>query len=112
MGAVILWTIVRMAVVIPLLWFLQGVLDYEFWLILGFFSIFGIVIYPAITQYKSFEEDNKEIITQTLCSSCRHFDKTAVLCMKYDQHPTKQTLPCEGNFWEPAINEQYEEKQI
>jgi len=30
-----------------------------------------------------------------------HFDKSAVLCMKHDTHPTQEFLPCEGLDWEP-----------
>jgi hypothetical protein len=63
-------------------------------------SIYGIIIHPAIVQYNQFKEDNKEIINNTLCSSCRHFDETAVICMKHDKHPTVDSLPCEGLDWE------------
>jgi len=43
---------------------------------------------------------NKEIIENTLCSSCKHFDESAVLCMKYDKHITKDEIPCGGIHWE------------
>ena len=67
-------------------------------------SIYGIIIHPTIIHYKLFEEKNKEIIESTLCSSCKHFDKTAVLCMKYDKHPSLEFLPCEGVDWEPDLH--------
>lgn len=65
------------------------------------FGIYGIVIYPAIVKYRHFQENNKPIITSTLCSTCRYFEKTAVLCTRLDEHPTEQYLPCEGLGWEP-----------
>lgn len=73
-------------------------------------SVYAVIIYPITIQYRIFYDENKEIIEQTLCTSCKHFDKTAVLCMKLDQHPTLKVLPCEGLEWEPigSTNEQKE----
>jgi hypothetical protein len=82
-------------------WLLQGYLDFQIWWMLTLFSIYGIIIHPAIIHYKLFEEKNKEIIESTLCTTCQHFDKSAVLCMKHDRHPTKDVLPCEGVDWSP-----------
>ena len=111
MGDIVFWGLIRMALVIPLIWALSGYFYTEFWWFLVFIAIYGIVVHPAVVKYKAFEQANKEIIELTLCSSCRHFDKTAVLCMKYDQHPTKENLPCEGEAWEPLENE-YEKKDV
>ena len=73
-------------------------------------SVYAVIIYPITIQYRIFYAENKEIIEQTLCTSCKHFDKSAVLCMKLDQHPTLKVLPCEGLEWEPigSTNEQKE----
>lgn len=100
MGAIVFWTLVRAAVLIPALFVLFEYIDYKFWWVIGIMSIYGIIIHPAIIQYNLFIERNKEIINNTLCSSCKHFDKSAVLCMKHDKHPTINNLPCEGIDWE------------
>ena len=73
--------------------------------------MYGVIIHPAMIQYRMFLHDNDAIINNTLCSSCKHFDKTAVLCQKYDQHPTLKNLPCEGLDWEP-IGIKNEETEI
>lgn len=111
MGAIIFWAIIRTAVIIPVLWISGAYFDYESWWIICIIAIYVAVIYPAIIQYKKFEEDNKEVFEDTLCSSCRNFNKSAVICIKYDQHPSTTVVPCEGMDWEPVSNEDYEEKE-
>lgn len=101
MGGIIFWTLIRTAILIPLLLLLFGFIDYRFWWMIGIISIYVIIIHPAIIQYKAFEEKNKEILNNSLCSTCIHFDESAVLCMKYDKHPTKDNIPCDGMDWEP-----------
>lgn len=105
MGEVVFWTIIRTAVVIPALWFLKGYFDPQLWWPVCIMGIYGIIIHPTLIHYKLFEQKNKDIIESTLCSSCKHFDKTAVLCMKHDKHPTIDYLPCEGIDWEPVGKE-------
>ncbi|AFN74542.1 hypothetical protein MROS_1305 [Melioribacter roseus P3M-2] len=100
MGGIIFWAIVRTAVLIPALWLLYGMMEYRYWWWLGIISIYGIIIYPATIQYRMFREKNQKIIEDTLCSSCRYFDESAVLCTKYDEHPTLEYLPCNGIDWE------------
>ncbi|MGE5439185.1 MAG: hypothetical protein ACM3UR_04955 [Bacteroidota bacterium] len=112
MGAIVYWAIIRTVILIPVIWVLRDLVDYQFWWVMGIMSIYGVIVHPAVIQYKLFEEANRDIIESTLCSSCKYFDKTAVLCMKYDQHPTRESLPCEGTDWEPSINEYNEEKEI
>jgi len=108
MGVVVFWTIIRTAILIPILWILFGIIDYQLWWIVSFTAVYGIIIHPAVIHYRLFEERNKDIIEATLCSSCRHFDKTAVLCTKYDQHPDLNYLPCDGLDWEPKQNKNEE----
>jgi hypothetical protein len=99
-GTIVYWTLIRTILLIPALLILFEYIDYKLWGIIGFLSIYVIIIHPAYIQYNLFKEKNKEIINNTLCSSCRHFDETAVLCMKHDKHPTVDSLPCEGIDWE------------
>ena len=102
MGAIIYWAIIRTAILIPILWIGYDFLEYKFWLPMALLSIYGVIVHPAIIQFKLFNEQNKEIIENTLCSTCTHFNETAVLCLKYDQHPTADKIPCEGLDWESS----------
>jgi hypothetical protein len=101
MGGIIFWAIIRTAILIPVLWLLLGYMEYQHWWWLGILSVTVVIIYPASVQYRMFLEKNSEVIENTLCSSCRHFDKSAVLCLKFDEHPTEHKIPCEGLNWEP-----------
>lgn len=101
MGKIIFWAIIRIAILIPLLWFATDYIDYKFWWVVAALAIYGVIIHPAVVQYKIFSEENKEVLTDTICSQCRHFDASAVLCTKYDEHPTPDYIPCNGVDWEP-----------
>ncbi len=83
------------------LWILKSYIDYQLWLIIGIAAIYGIIIHPAVLSYKKFEVKSKNVLESSLCSTCKHFDPSAVLCMKYDKHPTEDYIPCEGIHWEP-----------
>ncbi len=111
MGEIVFWTIIRIFLLIPSLWILKSYIQYQTWFMLSLMSIYGVIIHPTIIHYRLFIEQNKEIIESTLCSSCKHFDESAVLCMKYDEHPSKVILPCEGEDWEPNSSE-YESKDV
>lgn len=111
MGEIIFWTIIRAALVIPALWLLKGYIDYPLWWYMVLLGIYGIIVHPAVIHYRLFEEKNKDILESTLCSSCKNFDKSAVLCLKYDQHPTKDYLPCDGVDWEPGSPEPKDNKE-
>lgn len=101
MGNIIYWALIRIAFLIPALWYLIDLLDFRFWWIISIVAVYVIIFHPAIIQFNKFNEKSKEIIENTLCSSCKHFDKTAVLCMKHDKHPTTEKIPCDGIHWEP-----------
>jgi hypothetical protein len=101
MGEIIFWTIVRIVFVIPAMWVLQGYIDFNFWWLVNVLVTYGVIIHPAVVHYRLFVEKNKSVIESSLCSTCIHFDESAVLCMKYDKHPTAIYLPCEGTAWEP-----------
>lgn len=104
MGHIVFWTIIRTAFLIPALWLLYNFIEYKYWWWFAVLSIYGVIIHPLIIQYNLFLESNKEIIENTLCSSCKYFDKTAVLCLKHDVHPTLNETPCDGIDWELKEN--------
>lgn len=101
MGEIIYKTILRLAVTILAVWFSKDFFDEKFFWIISILAIFFFVFHPAYSSYKKFIDENKNIITNTLCSTCKHFNPTAIICMKYDKHPTENFIPCEGTDWEP-----------
>ena len=101
MGAIVYWALIRIALLLPLLWIALDYVEYKYWWAFFSLAVYGIIIQPIVIQYKLFKEKNEEVIFNSLCSSCKHFDETAVLCMKYDEHPSKKIIPCEGIDWQP-----------
>lgn len=109
LGSIITWALVRTVVVIFLaLWLHDYVrwLQYEVWWGIVVATIVAAVIYPAQIQYRIYREETHEVVTNTLCSSCRHFEPTAVMCSRYDEHVTEGYLPCDGMDWEPLSVEE------
>jgi hypothetical protein len=104
MGVIIYKFILRLAVAILVLWFFKDHFNDQYFWIIGALAIYFFTIHPAYLAYSKFREENKTILTSTLCSTCKHFDETAILCMKYDKHPTENYIPCEGSDWEPKLS--------
>jgi len=101
LGEIVLWTLARLTISIPIVWALKDYIYTQLWWTISFVVIFVFVFYPALIKYKQFQEKNKEILENTLCSTCKHFDETAILCIKLDKHPTEKNIPCDGLEWEP-----------
>ena len=102
MGENVFWTLVRITISIPLIWILKAYISTQLWWSISLVVIFVFVFYPAVIRHRQFQDKNKKIIEDTICSSCKHFDETAVLCMKLDIHPTEDYTPCDGLEWEPV----------
>ena len=101
MGEVVFWTIIRAAITILGLWILKAQIDFQLWFLISVAVVYVLIVHPAMVSYRWFEVCNKKVIGSTLCSSCKHFDQSAVLCIKYDKHPTENYVPCDGVDWEP-----------
>ena len=101
MGEVVFWTIIRALITILGLWILKAQIDFQLWFLISVAAVYVLIVHPAMVSYRWFEERNKKVIESTLCSSCKHFDQSAVLCIKYDKHPTENYVPCDGVDWEP-----------
>jgi hypothetical protein len=112
MGEIVFWTLFRIVLLIPVLWILRSYIDFGFWWIISAMGIYVIIIHPAIVHYKLFEEKNKEVIESSLCSTCRNFDKSAVLCLKHDRHPSINYIPCDGLHWEPKTNNKLDKENL
>ncbi len=101
MGEIVYKTLIRFALLIVLLWFNKDFFGEKFFWIISIILIYLFVVHPAYSAYTKFIDKNINVITNSLCSSCKHFDESAVLCTKYDKHPTENFLPCEGTDWKP-----------
>jgi hypothetical protein len=101
LGDIVFWTILRIAIVIPALWILKSHVNEQLWWLIAIAAIYMIIIHPAIVAKRKFESKTKSIAESIICSSCKHFDESAFLCMKHDKHPTEEFIPCEGLHWEP-----------
>jgi len=101
MGRIVYWGLIRTVITILLLWISYDYYYNKYWWIIAGIVIYLIIIHPILNQYKAFTRKNETVINDSLCSKCKHFDETAVLCMKYDKHPTEDYIPCDGTDWEP-----------
>ncbi len=100
MGEIVFWTIIRTAITIAMVWILKSHIDDQLWYIITIASAYLIIIHPTVIGLKKFDAKSKNILSSTICSSCVHFDPSAVLCMKHDKHPTEDYIPCDGIHWE------------
>ena len=60
MGEIIFWTIIRIAVVIPVLWILDSYVSQQFWWLISTVTIYAAILHPAVIHYKLFKSENKE----------------------------------------------------
>ncbi len=110
MGEIIFWAIIRTAVIIPLLWVSRPYLEYGTWWFASIALLYAGIIHPATVHYRLYLEKNKTVLEESLCTSCRWFDESAVLCLKHDVHPSASYLPCGGLDWEPSAKDSSEEQ--
>jgi hypothetical protein len=100
-GSIVLGALMRTAFIVIASMAIIGyyrLYDYWWWVIL---ALWLLVAYPAYQAYKKFSTEIQDIEESTLCGSCRNFEPTGQLCRLYDEHITKDYIPCEGNDWEP-----------
>jgi len=100
LGEIVYKTLIRFVLILLTLWFFKNLFDEKFFWIVSILAIYLFVFHPAFLSYKIFVDENKNVITNSLCSTCKHFNESAVLCTKYDKHPTDNFIPCEGTDWE------------
>jgi membrane protein YdbS with pleckstrin-like domain len=103
-GSIVSWALFRAAIVIGIaLLVVEYVewLDYATWMIMTLIMIYAAVIHPMQVQYRIYTEETRNIMEGTLCSSCKYFEPTGVMCSKLDEHVSEDVIPCEGELWEP-----------
>ena len=103
-GSIVSWAIFRTAIVIVvslLLYEYVHWVDYTLWWGVTAISIYAVVLHPMQIQYRIYKEETSRVVRGTLCSSCRYFEETGVLCSKLDEHVSEEYVPCGGELWEP-----------
>jgi len=76
-------------------------MEYGVWWTITIISIYAIVIHPMQVQYQIYKHETEKVMSGTLCSTCKFFEPTGVLCAKLDVHVSEDDIPCEGELWEP-----------
>jgi hypothetical protein len=64
--------------------------------------IWFVSAYPAYRQYQIFQHRIQKVQEETLCGKCKYFESSSQLCRLYDEHISKNYIPCEGLSWEPT----------
>lgn len=108
LGSIIWMALLRLTITLFVAWYLQDHFnEYSEWWLVTALAIYGIAIYPAQIQYEYFKHNNRRLMEETLCSSCRHFRPENLHCTRLDEHISEHYLPCEGEEWEPKSFEAY-----
>lgn len=100
-GSIVWGVILRSFLIITISIFLLDRFNAQslWWFVL--FALWVLVAFPAYKQYQVFNKRMEEFEESTLCGQCRHFDSTSQVCRLYDEHVSKEYIPCEGSAWEP-----------
>lgn len=100
-GSIVWGILLRSAIIISLSIVIIGYTDaYNLWWI-TLFAVWFLAAYPGYRQYQKFNKRIEDLKETTLCGSCRHFESTGQLCTLYDEHISRNHVPCEGMNWEP-----------
>jgi len=100
-GSIITGVLFRTAITIVLSLSLNDYFDLRsnWWFVA--LILWFLVAFPAYNKYKEFNNATDDLLENTLCGKCRYFDPTSQLCTIYDEHITKDYIPCGGDSWEP-----------
>lgn len=100
-GTVVLGGMIRLSILVITMWWISDYWEFhQFWPLFSILVVM-IVFYPAYREISLFSESVESVAESTMCGSCMHFESSAQICSKYDEHITEQYIPCEGMDWEP-----------
>lgn len=98
-GSVVWGIILRTALIIIIFMIFSDYLRNYWYISIALFWFF--VAWPAWRQYSKFNSRMESFQEETLCGTCRHFSPSSQLCNIYDEHVSKNHVPCGGSAWEP-----------
>lgn len=108
LGAIVWGVLLRTSLIMLFTLLFINQLDlYGKWLYVGG-AIWFFALFPGYKQYQNFQNRIEKLDEETLCGSCKHYNRNSQLCRIYDQHVSTNHIPCEGESWEPKyidINE-------
>ncbi len=99
-GSIVFAGLVKTAIVVPIIWFVVETYHLQYYWMVALFVLFAVVAYPAYRKYDQFKEQSRRMSDDLICTKCKHFDSTGILCTIYDEHVSKQKIPCGGDSWE------------
>ncbi len=100
-GAIIWGTLLRSFLFITISFFVINRYMLQDYVLMFIFLMWFLVAMPAYKAYQDYNKDAEKFKEDTLCGSCRYFERSAQLCKILDKHPTRTFIPCEGLSWEP-----------
>lgn len=100
MGEIVLATLLRLSLTLVFIAYTWLYYPYMWRVPIALLIVSLTVFLPARKSYAAFKEKQNDELSGTLCAMCKHFDATAVICLKHDEHPTREYLPCDGIDWE------------
>ncbi|MDX9759855.1 MAG: hypothetical protein RBU27_11910 [Bacteroidota bacterium] len=103
-GSIVSWALFRLAIVIGVSMLVVEYvhwIDYSTWAIITLIMMYAAVIHPMQVQYRIYREETRTVMEGTLCSTCKYFEPTGVLCSRLDEHVSEDDIPCGGELWEP-----------
>jgi len=100
-GTIVFGGLIRLSMIVIVTWLISDYWEfYQFWPLFSLMVIM-IVFYPAYREMSIFSDTVEILKESTLCGSCKHFEPSAQICSRYDEHITEHHIPCEGMDWEP-----------
>ncbi len=100
-GSIVLYCIVATAATLLVYWYIFEFQDASESWHLAFFAAWIVAMYPTLRMYETYKKQSKKIEENALCSTCRNYEETGLLCRLYDEHVSANYTPCEGNDWQP-----------
>lgn len=100
-GSIIWGILLRTAILVIIAFFLADNFNLRNIWYFMIFIIWFVAAYPGWRQFQIYHRRLKIVEEETLCGSCKHFDKSSQLCRIFDEHVTRGYIPCEGLNWEP-----------
>jgi membrane protein YdbS with pleckstrin-like domain len=103
-GSIVSWALFRLALVIIVSLLVVEYMrwiDYSTWAIVTLIMVYAAVIHPMQVQYRIYREETRKVMEGTLCSTCKYFEPTGVMCSRLDEHVSEDVIPCEVELWEP-----------
>ena len=103
-GSIVWGVLLRSLIIIAITLFLVlGLEQRELWWA-SIFIFWFVVAYPAYRQYSKYHERIADFSEEILCGKCKHFVSQSQLCELLDEHISIDSVPCEGESWEPKSN--------